>query len=418
MQESKPLRRSLSFPMMVLYGLGTTIGAGIYALVGELAGIAGYYAPLSFFIASLLAGFTALSFAELSGRFPRAAGAALYVEQGLQVKSFSTLVGLLVALAGMVSSAALINAFIGYFHEFFPLDRWIIIVSLCLILGGLAAWGISQSVLVVSIFTLIEIGGLVLIIYLGSGELAELPKHTDKLIPSFSTNDTTWIAWGAVFSGALLAFYAYIGFEDMVDVAEEVIQVRKTLPYAILTTLLITTLLYLLVMLVSVFAMPPDQLAKSKAPLATVFTQYTGKNAYVISIIGLFAIINGALIQIIMASRVLYGLGSRGHLPVIFSKVNSKTRTPLIATFLVTTLVLTLAMLGKLAGLAKTTSIIMLTVFAIVNLALWILKLRERKTGHAQSRQGAITVPFWFPLLGFLVCSGFVIKELAAVITG
>jgi len=404
---TQTLKKALNLPMMVLYGLGTTIGAGIYALVGELAGIAGYYAPISFLLASVLAGFTAMSFAELSGRYPRAAGAALYVQKGFASTRLSTIVGLLVFAAGIVSSAALMNAFIGYFHEFFQLDRKVIIVALCLVLGGLAIWGIIQSVLVASIITLIEIGGLVLVIYTGTSGLNDLPQRLPELVPELSLT-----AWGGILAGSVLAFYAFIGFEDMVDVAEEVKQVKKTLPYAILITLIVTTFLYLLVMLVSVLAMPPEQLAKSKAPLSLIYTHYSGNSATVISVIGLFAIINGALIQIIMGSRVLYGLSSRKQLPAVFSKINSTTKTPVVATLMAVGLVLIIALYGRLSGLAKSASIIMLSVFTIVNFSLLLVKRRQPKP------QESISFPFWVPLLGFVTSFAYVIMEIVRLIIG
>lgn len=157
------LKRSLSLPLLVLYGLGTTIGAGIYALLGELAGASGYMAPASFLLASFMAALTAFSFAELSGRFPRCAGAALYVREGFDSERLSTLVGLLVIGAGLVSSAALVIAFTGYLHDFMGLDRLTIIIAVCVLLGITAAWGIAESVFIAASITIIEIGGLLLL---------------------------------------------------------------------------------------------------------------------------------------------------------------------------------------------------------------------------------------------------------------
>ena len=386
---------------MVLYGLGTTIGAGIYALTGELAGIAGYYAPVSFLLASLLAGFTAMSFAELSGRFPRAAGAALYTQQGFRSTHLATITGLLVFVAGVVSSAALVNGFVGYFHEFVAFDRFWIILGLCAILGGLAMWGIAQSVFVAGLLTLLEIGGLLLVVYAGAGSLGQLPMRLLELVPDFSLS-----SWTGIFAGTILAFYAFIGFEDMVDVAEEVRQVKKTLPRAIIITLLVTTLLYFLVMLVAVLAMPPEKLAASKAPLSAIYTHYTGNSATIISVIGSFAIINGALIQVIMGARVLYGLARRKQLPACFGKLNPVTRTPVLATGVAIGLVLLLAVYGRLSGLARGTSIVMLSVFAVVNFSLVLVKRREPRPPDT------IVFPVWVPLFGFITSLGFVVLEI------
>ena len=386
--------------MLVLYGLGTTIGAGIYALVGELAGIAGYLAPAAFLVASIMASLTALSFAELSGRYPRCAGAALYVKEGFASQRLSLLVGLLVISAGLVSSAAIVNGFTSYLSEFVQYDRTVAIIILCLAIGAIAAWGIAESVGIASFVTLVEIGGLLLIIVVSRSGLAELPDRWHELIP-----DMDITSWGAIYAGSLLAFYAFIGFEDMVEVAEETRNVRRTLPIAIIVTLCITTLLYMAVMITAVFAMPPEQLAGSEAPLSRIYEHYTGSNATVISVIGLFALINGALIQLIMAARVLYGLSSRQLLPALFRRVNNRTKTPVVATVFATAIIMALALAGRLATLAEATSLIMLCVFALVNLSL----IRVKRSNP--SPDGLIIFPFWVPVLGFLLSTGFVLLE-------
>jgi len=397
---NKPgLKRSLSLTHMVLYGLGTTIGAGIYALVGELASIVGYFAPISFLIASIMATLTAMSFAELSGRFPQAAGAALYIKEGFASQRLSTITGLLVILAGLVSAAALINGFVGYLHQFISIDRLPIIILITCLMGSIAAWGISASVSIASLITIIEIGGLLLIIGISiSGTTFHLDTMKAALIPS-----ADFTQWSAIFAGTLLAFYAFIGFEDMVDVAEEVKDVKRNLPLAIILTLAITTVLYMLIMTTAVLAVSPAELALSEAPLAFIYQHFTGNNATAISIIGLLAIINGALIQMIMASRVMYGLGSRGQLPRILSIVHPKSQTPLIATFIATFTVLFLALIGHLSILAEITSLIMLSIFSLINLALVRIKKRSPST------EGSICFPIWLPLTGFIVSLGFLI---------
>lgn len=394
------LKRTLSLPMMVLYGLGTTIGAGIYALVGEIASVAGYFAPVSFLIASLMAGFTAISFAELCGRFPQAAGAALYVKQGFSSERLSTIVGLLVITAGLVSAAALVNGFVGYLHQFIGIERFIAIMLVSVLLGSIAAWGIAESVTIASLITVIEIGGLLLVIAVSGEALSAFSARWTELIPSA---DIT--SWGGVYLGAVLSFYAFIGFEDMVDVAEEVKEVKRNLPLAILLTLGITTFIYMLLMVTAVLSLPPAELASSEAPLALIYEFHTGEKAIVISIIGMFAIINGALIQMIMASRVLYGLSSRGQLPDLLGVVHHRTRTPLVATAVATIIVLILALIGRLASLAEATSVIMLTIFSMVNLALWRIKRRDPHP------VGVRIFPTWIPITGFFVSFAFVVGE-------
>ena len=401
MNQHVTLKRSLTLPQLVLYGLGTTIGAGIYALIGELAGISGYLAPVSFLVASLIAGLTALSFAELSGRYPRCAGAALYVKEGFSIDRLSILVGLLVIAAGLVSASALVNGFVGYLHEFIELDRLVIIFLVVLCLGFIAAWGIKESVTIAAAITVIEIGGLLLIIVVSVNGLEMDSARWGALLPSF---DTTSL--GSIYAGSLLAFYAFIGFEDMVDVAEETVHAKRNLPIAIILTLGITTLLYMAIMITSVMTISPEVLATSEAPLALIYEYHTGEQAVIITIIGMFAIINGALIQMIMASRVFYGLSSRGQLPAVLQFVHPKTRTPLVATLVATVIVLILASLGRLASLAEATSVIMLIVFSMVNLALWRIKRRD------PNPVDIIVFPLWIPIAGFFVSCGFVLSSL------
>lgn len=395
------LKRTLGLPQMVLYGLGTTIGAGIYALIGELAGVSGYMAPTGFLVASIMAGLTALSFAELSSRFPHAAGASLYIKQGLGSVKLALAAGLLVALAGIVSSAALINAFTGYLNEFIELHRFSAILIIALTIGFLAIWGIAESVFIAALITLIEIGGLLLIIFYSTPVFTELPERLPELLPSTDLNN-----WAVVYAGALLAFYAFIGFEDMVDVAEEIKNVRRNLPLAIIITLVITTVLYMTIMIAAVLAIPPEQLAKEKAPLVALYQHFSNDQSIIIGIIGMFAIINGALIQTIMASRVLYGLSSRGHIHSSLSQVHHFTRTPIIATIIVTLCIFSFAIFGQLSTLAEATSMIMLIIFSLVNLSLWRIKSREDS-----KPDNIFTVPSWSPVVGFFVSTGFVLSQ-------
>lgn len=402
MTEQTQLRRGLSLPLLVLYGLGTTIGAGIYALVGKIAGESGYLAPLAFLLAAAMASLTALSFGELCRRYPYSAGEAFYVREAFHWEWVSTLVGLLVVLTGLVSAAALVNGFIGYLGEFIEVQPSLTILLVCLLLGMLAGWGIAESVSLAALVTLIEIGGLLVIVWLG------LEQSTNPLISWIAhLPEQNWNNLGLIFAGATLAFYAFIGFEDMVNVAEEVRDVKTTMPRAIILTLVISTLIYLLLMMVAVLTVSPSELAKSDAPLPLVYRQLTGEDSTLISVIGLFAIINGALIQIIMAARVLYGQASMGQLPKVLAHINVRTQTPLIATALVTSLVLVLALIGDLAGLARTTSILMLTVFAFINLALWQIKRRDPNLADFKP------LPIWIPVVGFFVSSGIVLNELA-----
>ena len=396
------LKRSLSLPQLILYGLGTTIGAGIYALVGELANQAGYLAPIAFLTAAILAGLTALSFAELSCRYPYTAGAALYTQQGFHSSKFALFIGILVIFAGLVSAAALLNAFSGYIQQLINIDTNITIILIALFLTALAIYGIAESVFLASLITLIEVGGLIWMIYISKGAISHLPELGNLLIPDFNLTSL-----GIIFSGALLAFYAFIGFEDMVDVAEEVKNVKYNLPMAIFLTLIITTILYILIMLLAILSIAPQELAKSQAPLATLYTFHTGQSAQIISIISILAIINGSLIQIIMASRVIHGLSSRHQLPSFLGRVNSITQTPVVATVIVGIIVLVMALIGNLSSLVELTSLIMLIVFAVINLALWRIKAQPKV-------ENCFNSPRFISLIAFFSSTVFVIIEIGA----
>lgn len=401
------LKRSLTLGLLTLYGLGTILGAGIYVLVGRVAATAGMYAPLAFVIAALLAGLTGLSYAELSARLPKSAGEAVYVQEGLRRRWLSVVVGLLIVLTGVVSAATIANGFVGYLHVFVAVPDGLAVVVLVLLLGALAAWGITESVVAASLVTLVELGGLAFIIYIGGAGLVDLPARWPELVPPPAAG-----VWHGILLGAFLAFYAFIGFEDMVNVAEEVKEPGRTLPLAILIAIVVSTVLYLLVALVAVLALPPAELAASRAPLALIYERATGSPPTLIALVSLFAVVNGALIQIIMSSRVLYGMSREGWLPEALGKVSPVTRTPLAATALVGATVLVLAVALPIVTLAKATSLIVLIVFALVNLALVRIKRRDPRPA------GVRVCPLAIPLAGFLASTGFVALQLAELLAG
>jgi amino acid transporter len=391
------LRRSLSLPLTTFYGLGNILGAGIYVLIGKVVAEAGVFAPVSFLLASLLACLTAFSYAELSARFPLSAGEAVYIQEGIGIRAVSALVGVLIILAGVVSAATILRGFTGYLQVFMAVPAEAAILLMIVLLGGLAAWGISESVWTAALITLIEIAGLLLIIWVATPDLANLQPALADFSPLAGID-----AWQGIFIGGFLAFYAFIGFEDMVNVAEEVRDPSRNLPRAILIALAVSTLLYFLVALVAVSSVPTERLAVDNAPLAFIYQYTTGRDPVAITLIGMFAVINGALIQIIMASRVCYGMGRKHWLPAVFARVNRLTRTPVVATVVVSVLVLAMALWLPIETLARATSYFLLIVFALVNLSLWRLK---QAAGHPR---GVIRVPLWVPVTGFFASASFV----------
>jgi amino acid transporter len=397
------LRRSLSLPLVILYGLGVTIGAGIYALLGATAGKAGIHAPLAFVMAASVMVFSAASFAELSSRFPVSAGEAEYVRSGFHSRALGFLVGCLVIASGTVSSAAITVGSTGYIREFLPVEPWILIPVVLVGIGGIAAWGIKESVLFASLFTVIEAGALVAIIGFGVVERPEVVSEIPRILPA----PADIAALAGIAGASLLAFFAFIGFEDIVNLAEEVENPKRVLPLAILSTLVLSTLLYFFVTAVAVLSVPLDELSASEAPLSLVFGTVTGADPVVITSIAIVATLNGVVIQTIMASRVLYGLGKQGAVPAVFARVHPRTQTPLIATMVVIGLVLLLALAFPIEVLAEWTARIVLAVFTLANIALVLMKMRGEP-----APDGAFTVGVWVPVTGVVTCLGLLVSDL------
>ena len=382
------LRRSLGPVTLTLYGLGNILGAGIYVLVGEVAGIAGSLAPIAFVIAAVVAGFTGLAYGELAARMPVSAGEAVYVERAFGRPALSVAVGLAVALAGLVSAATLCRGFTGYFALFAGLPDWLVLVSLVALLGGLTVWGIEASARAAALLTLVEAAGLVLVIAVAAvaEPVAALPAP--RLVP-VSMEETM-----AVLLGAFTAFFAFIGFEDMVNVAEEVERPERTLPLAIIAAMAVATTLYLLVVLAALHVASPTTLGASDAPLAAAYEHATGETPWLIGAIGMTAVINGVLVQLIMAARIVYGMSRNGWLPAPLATVWARTRTPAPATVLVAGIVLLLALLVPLGELAAATSFIVLVVFVLVCASLLAIRRREAPP------PGVRPLPGWVPVAG------------------
>lgn len=389
------LSRVISLPLLVLYGLGVTIGAGIYVLVGQTAAQAGMYAPLSFVFAALVMAFSAGSFAELSVRFPQSAGEAIYVKEGLRSEGLSLLTGGVVLLSATVAAATITLGGTGYVLELLGLPREVVIISIVLLMGGIAAWGVKESVVFAAVFTVLEILGLLVIIVAGFWTQPDLLSRLPEVVPPLG--DTA--ALTAIFTTSLIAFFAFIGFDDVVNLVEETKNPARTMPLAILITLVVATLLYFLVTAVAVLTVPLDELGASQAPIRLLFERLTGSSPLMITLIAIVATLNGIVIQIVMASRVLYGLGKKGSLPAIFARIDPKSHTPRFSTFLVTGVILALALFFPIGKLAETTTQFILVVFTLVNLSLVMLKFRNVPAPH-----GAYAVGIWVPIGGVIAC--------------
>ncbi len=400
MSRSK-LKRSLGLLLVTFYGLGNILGAGIYVLVGKVAGEAGYLVPFAFLLASIVAAISAYTYASMATRYPVSAGAAVYIHEGFGIQKISVLVGVLIALSGIVSSAVISHGFAGYVAVFTDLPSWLVIVVMLLTLCLVSVWGIKQSVMLASIMTVIEITGLLIIVFVGSESVAGIEQMTSLWRGEFSKSDFAYIG---VITGAFLAFYAYIGFEDMVNLAEEVKNPKVIMPLSIALCVILSTLIYSMVAMVSISVVKPDMLAASSAPLAEVYHQATGKEPVLISLIGIFAVVNGALIQMIMSSRLLYGMAYKQWLPEFLSRVNATTHTPVNSTLVTTAIMLLLALSLELTSLAELTSYLVLFVFALVNLSLLMVVRREQVFGVLYYR-------IWLPVAGFLASSALMLVK-------
>ncbi|MBI1395947.1 MAG: amino acid permease [Betaproteobacteria bacterium] len=399
------LKRALSLPVIAFYGMGTIVGAGIYVLIGEVVGAAGMLAPVAFLVAATVAMLSAFSYAELSSRFPFSAGEAVYVDRGLGWRPLSVLVGLLIVSSGIVSSAAIARGFVGYLHVFVPVPSWAAICVLVVGLGVLAAWGIAESAAIAVVSTIVEVGGLLLVIWVSRNSLGTLPARIGELVPTLDAG-----AWSGIFLGAFLAFYAFIGFEDMVNVAEEVQSPERNMPRAILVATGATVALYLILSLVAVLALPARELAGHEAPLALLYTHATGRAPTAISVVGLFAVVNGALIQMIMGARTLYGMSRQGWLPGFLGVVNARTRTPLRTTALVSVAVLCFALAIPLVSLARLTSLVVLVVFTLINLSL----IRVKQRGPAPP-EGVWQCPVWVPVIALLSSVALIVAQVVGL---
>jgi amino acid transporter len=378
---------------LTLYGVGVTVGAGIYVLIGAVARHAGVYAPLAFLIAAVVMGLTVASYAELCARFPVAAGEAAYVRAAFGSRWMSTLTGASMIAAGVVATATVALGAAGYIAQFSDMPRPIVVTVVIISLAFISGWGVLESVVLACLFTVIELGGLVLIVV--AAWQADLPIASSlTAIPAFNLP-----LWGGIGLASLLAFFAFTGFEDLTNMAEETHSPERNIPIAMAVTLIVTTTLYVAIAATAVTAISIERLAASAAPLSLLFQELAGISPTAISVIAIVATLNTIIAQMTMAIRVVYGMASQGDLPSVLARVGRTTSTPLLATAAIAILSLGLALIAPFEGLAETTSLATLFVFALVNLAL--IKIRMSRT---KAPPAALTVPVVVPVLGLVTC--------------
>lgn len=386
------LVRTLSLTHAVLYGLGVTIGAGIYVLVGVMADRSGMHAPLAFLVAAIPMALSAASFAELGTRMPVSASEAAYIQAAFDRRWLSLSVGLLVVATATISAATIVSGSAGYIASFLDWpDSWII-AGVVLAMGAVSCLATTQSVTFAGMMTVIEIGGLAVIIGAGAMMGGEPLGRLPELVPG--AGDA--VAWVSVLGSSLVAVFAFLGFEHLVNISEEMKEPTRTLPRALFLTLGITAFLYFLVVWIAVVAVSPAELGASRAPLALVFERLTGFPLAMMSAIAIVATLNGVVVHMIMIARVLYGMARQGFLPSRLGTVSSATGTPLITTGIGVTAILALALALSLGGLADLAARGTLVIFALINLALiWI------KRAEAAPPSNVFVCPLWVPFAGF-----------------
>jgi len=362
------LKRRMGLFQLTMYGVGLILGAGIYVLIGEAVGFAGDSVWIAFVLGSIVALFAGLSYAELSALFPKAAAEYVFIKNAFKNNFFAFVIGWLTAITSIITAATVALGFGGYFAEFFKVPIIISAIGLIGILSLVNFIGIRESAWTNTIFTIIEAGGLILIIIIGFTVLNPEPVNYTE-----SPSGFTGIAIAFV-----LIFFAFIGFEDMANVAEEVKNPKKTIPRAIILSVLISGILYILVSLAVVRVVNWEELATSSAPMAMVAERGLGSEAHIIlSSIALFAITNTVLITLVAGSRIFYGMAREKVFPSLLEKIHFKTKTPWVAVLVILITSVGFTFIGDIVIVANITVFAIVITFASVNLAVIVLRYTE-----------------------------------------
>lgn len=407
MSDRQPaLKRTIGRTVLLLFVVGDILGAGIYALTGTVAAEVGGAIWLPFLVAFVLAALTATAYAELVARYPQAAGAALYANRAFRRPFLTFLVAFAVMMSGITSASAAARAFGGdYLAELLPFGvptvvaAWVFLA----LITAVNVLGVSESVRVNVVLTLIEATGLLVIIGIGIMALVRGEGDPGRALEL----DTEGAAWMGVLGGAALAFYALLGFEDSVNLAEEARHPRRDYPRALFGGLAIAGVIYLAVSFTASMLVETDVLVGSTGPLLEV-VKVAGVvfPAWLFALIALLAVMNTALINMMMASRLVYGMARERIVPAFLGRVHARRRTPITAIAFTVVLALTLTATGDLGDLADTTVLLLLLVFAVVNVAVLVLRRRPVGDGEEQPErvegdiERSFRAPTWAPATG------------------
>jgi len=390
-EEEGELKRAIGPKLLLFFIVGDILGGGIYALVGEVGSETGGAIWIAFTLALVMAAFTAGSYAELVSKYPRAGGAGLYVHKAFGNPFLSFFVAFAVAMSGITSASALSRAFGGDFlSEFVDVKVVLAALGLIVLIALINFRGIAESVKLNVGFTIVEIGGLLLIVLISVVAISQGDADVGR---AFEIKEGSSLL-GAALAGAALAFYALIGFEDSVNISEEVKDPTRVYPKILFGGLAIAGVIYLLVTIGASAVVPTADLANSSGPLLEVVKQGPlGIDTKLFSAIGLLALSNGALINMIMASRLLYGMSREGVLPKPLATVSSSRQTPWVAIIFTTLVAAGLIIEANLPKLAETTVALLLIVFTIVNGTVLYLRREPVDYDHFEV--------FWpIPILG------------------
>ncbi|MBA4866400.1 amino acid permease [Streptomyces sp. PSKA54] len=396
--EGSPLKRAIGPKLLILFVIGDILGTGIYATTGKVAGKVGGALWLPFAIGFVVAILTAASYVELVGKYPKAAGAALYTQKAFQLPFFTFIVAFMVMCSGLSSASAAARAFSGdYMAELTnnALPPTLIAITFIVLLAALNLRGVSESVKTNVVLTLVELTGLLIILGIGAYAILTGGGEPSRL-GEFQAEGTGYALLTSVLGATALGFFAFVGFEDSVNMAEETKDPARNFPRAIFLGVAVTGTIYVLVALISSLLVDYRVLEGSSGPLLEVVkaggVEFPPK---LFALIALFAVSNSALINIMMASRLCYGMANERILPRGMARILPRRRTPVVGIVFVSLLAIGLVSTGEIEGLGDTTAFLLLCVFAVVNVA--VLVLRRDRVEHKHFR-----TPTALPVLGAL----------------
>jgi amino acid transporter len=389
------LRRAIGPKLLLFIVIGDMLGTGIYALTGDVAGEVGGAAWMAFGFAFLVAMLTATSYLELVGKFPHAAGAALYVKHAFNVRLLTFIVGFAVLCSGLTSVGAASRTFAGYFQELATVPVWLLVTLFIVGLALLNFRGVAESVKANVAMTAIELSGLLIVIVVGTIALSQGIGDVGRAFEFNAGADP----FALIVSGAGLAFFAIVGFEDSVNLVEETENPQRDFPRAFFVGITITGIVYMLVAFFTTALVPIETLRDSNQDLLEVVR--LGAPAFplfLFALIAMVAVSNTSLINLMMTSRLLYGLARERAVPAVLGRIHAGRRTPWVAIIVTTGIALLLASWSGVRTLGGTTALLLLCVFAVVNVT--VLVLRRTAVAHAHYR-----APTVFPVLGAASCA-------------